>query len=73
MQFIEHVRGKDRTEIIEKKDKGSQLLRFRELHNSRPLDDKKLIEACKILLWLFANGYINRKTLNVGINELISS
>ena len=46
-----------------------QIKRYKELLASYPLDDKKIIEGHEILLWLFSNGYINRKTYISGINE----
>ena len=49
----------------------SQLLRFKTLlDNPKPLDDKKFIEACKILFWLLENNYIDRKTFYIGIKDL---
>src|ERR1044071_2003922 len=46
-----------------------QLSRYIELLASHPLDDKKIKEDFEILLWLFSNGYIDRKTYISGINE----
>src|SRR2546421_2548901 len=46
-----------------------QIKRYKELLASYPLDDKKIKEGFEILLWLFSNGYINRKTYISGINE----
>ena len=51
-------------------DKSSQSLRYQELLNSRPLDEKKYIEGCKILTWLLSNSHINQKIYQVGIKEL---
>ena len=50
--------------------KESQLSIYEKLLESRPLDDKKFIEGCNALLWLFSNGHINRKTLYTGISGL---
>ena len=46
-----------------------QIKRYKELLASYPLDDKKIKEGFEILLWLFSNGYIDRKTYISGINE----
>ena len=46
-----------------------QIKRYKELLASHPLDDKKIKEGFEILLWLFSNGYIDRKTYISGINE----
>ena len=51
-------------------DKDSQLLRYEHLIKTKPLDDKKYIESCNILLWLFSNEHIDRSTFYNGIKEL---
>ena len=51
-------------------NKNSQLLRYKNLLDSRPLDEKKYIEGCEILLWLFSNGHIDKKIYCIGIKEL---
>jgi hypothetical protein len=48
----------------------SEFLCYKKLLESRPLDDKKYIDGCKILLWLFSNEYIDRNAFLVGIREL---
>jgi len=44
-------------------------MRYKELLASHPLDDKKIKEGFKILLWLFSNEYIDQKTYISEINE----
>jgi hypothetical protein len=51
-------------------NKESCLSKYEKLINSRPLDDKKIIDGCNALLWLFSNGHINRKTFYTGITAL---
>ena len=53
------------------RSKQSQILRYKELLESLPRNDKKIIEGGEILLWLFSNGHINRKIFSVGIKELL--
>jgi hypothetical protein len=53
--------------------KKSQLLRYKELLEMDPLNDKKIIEGCEILLWLFSNKHIDQKTFSMEIKELLSS
>lgn len=48
----------------------SQLKQYKELLASRPLDDKKMLEGLKILLWLIENGHIDRKIYISGVQEL---
>jgi hypothetical protein len=67
--FLEQVKGNIITEAVVP-NKQSQILYYKELLNSRPLDDKKIIEGCNILLWLFSNGYIDRKVFLVGVREI---
>ena len=50
--------------------KKTYFLRYKNLLESRPLDEKKYIEGCEILLWLLSNGHIDQKTYRVGIREL---
>lgn len=52
------------------RDSTGQIKRYKELLASRPLDDKKIKEGFEILLWLFSNGYIDRKTYISGIIEI---
>ncbi|CAJ0767752.1 21151_t:CDS:1, partial [Entrophospora sp. SA101] len=51
-------------------EKNSQLLRYKDLLDSRPLDEKKYIEGCEILTWLLSNGHIDKKIYRIGIKEL---
>ena len=51
-------------------DKDSQLLHYEHLIKTKPLDDKKYIEGCNILLWLFSNEHIDRSTFYNRIKEL---
>src|ERR1700722_6838613 len=51
-------------------DKDSQLLHYKHLIKTKPLDDKKYIESCSILLWLFSNEHIDQSTFYEGIKEL---
>jgi len=78
-EFIQKVKGHDTgLRIVESHDQGSAplidkktyLLRYKNLLESRPLDEKKYIEGCEILLWLLSNGHIDQKTYRVGIREL---
>jgi hypothetical protein len=63
-KFLEQIKG---TPAYSKE---SCLSRYEKIFRSRPVDDKKYIEACEALLWLFSHGHINRKTLYTGIKEL---
>ena len=65
LKFSEQLKNNSKPSIT----KETQLSRYIELLASQPLDDKKIIEGHEILLWLFSNGYINRKTYISGINE----
>jgi len=65
IKFSEQLKNNSKPSIT----KETQLSRYIELLASQPLDDKKIIEGHEILLWLFSNGYINRKTYISGINE----
>ena len=49
------------------------LERYKELLEMCPLDDDNLIEGCKILLWLFSNGFTKRKHFITALNEIISN
>jgi len=51
-------------------DKNSYFLRYKDLLDSRPLDEKKYIEGCEILTWLLSNGHIDKKIYRIGIKEL---
>lgn len=51
-------------------NKDDLLLQYQKLKESRPLDDKKFIEGCEILIWLFSNKHVDRKALYIGIKEL---
>jgi len=69
LDFIQKV--KENIEYPESSThKNSQLLRYKDLLNSRPLDEKKYIEGCEILLWLLSNGHIDKKIYRIGIKEL---
>jgi hypothetical protein len=48
----------------------SEFLRYKELLESCPLDNKKYIKGCEILLWLFSNNHIDRDAFLIGIGEL---
>lgn len=50
--------------------KKDYMLRYKNLLDSRPLDEKKYIEGCEILIWLLSNSHIDQKTYRVGIREL---
>ena len=63
-KFLEQIKG---TPAYSKE---SCLSRYEKIFRSRPIDDKKYIEACEALLWLFSNGYINRNTFCNAIREL---
>ncbi|CAH1766640.1 7131_t:CDS:2 [Entrophospora sp. SA101] len=54
-------------------DKNSYFLHYKDLLDSRPLDEKRYIEGCKILTWLLSNGHIDQKIHHVGIKELNDS
>jgi hypothetical protein len=56
IEFLEQIKG---TPVHSKE---SCLLFYKKLLESRPIDDKKYIEGCNILIWLFSNGHINRKS-----------
>src|SRR5204863_7404757 len=60
-KFLEQIKG---TPAYSKE---SCLSRYEKIFRSRPVDDKKIIEACEALLCLFSHGHINRKTLCTGI------
>ena len=66
IKFSEQLKNNSKPSIT----KETQLSRYIELLASRPLDDKKIIEGHEILLWLFSNEYIDRKTYISGINEI---
>ena len=63
-KFLERLNG------VPAYSKESCLSRYEKIFQSRPVDDKKYIEACEALLWLFSHGHINQKTLCTGIKEL---
>ncbi len=65
IKFSEQLKNNSKLSIT----KETQLSRYIELLASQPLDNKKIIEGHEILLWLFSNGYIDRKTYISGINE----
>jgi hypothetical protein len=52
------------------RNKDSQVALYKKIFMSRPLDDKKIIEACEALLWLFSHGHVNRNTFCNAIREL---
>lgn len=70
----EHVpsSSKNRVGNTEPCSKNFQYLRYKKILELRPLDDKKFIEGCEILLWLFSNNHMDRRTFLVGIKELSS-
>lgn len=61
IKFQELVKGK----IVRSVNNSKKILS--ELMSSTSLPDKKFIEGCEALLWLFSNGHISRKTLCDGI------
>ena len=65
IKFSEQLKNNSKPSIT----KETQLSWYIELLASQPLDDKKIKEGFEILLWLFSNGYIDRKTYISGINE----
>ena len=50
-----------------------QANRYKELLASKPLDDKKMIEALKILLWFLSNGYIKKESYIKGVQEIVQN
>jgi hypothetical protein len=60
-------------QVESRPDKNLYFLRYKDLLDSRPLDDKKYIEGCEILTWLLSNGHIDQKIHRVGIKELNDS
>lgn len=50
-----------------------QANRYKELLASKPLDDKKMIEALEILLWFLSNGYIKKESYIKGVQEIVQS
>ena len=60
-------------QVESRPDKNLYFLRYKDLLDSRPLDDKKYIEGCEILTWLLSNGHIDQKIYRVGIKELNDS
>ena len=67
LDFIQKVKENKEYPAL---DRNSQLLRYKNLLDSRPLDEKKYIEGCEILLWLLSNGHIDKKIYRIGIKEL---
>ena len=65
----EFVSSSSNTELC---SKNSQYLLYKKILELRPLDDKKFIEGCEILLWLVSNSHMDRRTFLVGIKELIT-
>ena len=61
IKFQELVKGKNVRSVSSSKKIISELM------SSTSLPDKKFIEGCEALLWLFSNGHISRKTLCDGI------
>jgi hypothetical protein len=64
IKFQEQVKGKNVS------SKESQVTLYENIFRSKPIDDKKYIEGCNALLWLFSHGHINRRTLCTMIREL---
>jgi len=50
-----------------------QANRYKELLASKPLDDKKMIEALEILLWFLSNGYIKKESYIKGVQEIVQN
>ena len=50
-----------------------QANRYKELLASKPLNDKKMIEALEILLWFLSNGYIKKESYIKGVQEIVQS
>ena len=66
LDFIQKVKENKEYPAL---DRNSQLLRYKNLLDSRPLDEKKYIEGCEILLWLFSNGHINKKYITLELRN----
>lgn len=60
-------------QVESRPDKNLYFLRYKDLLDLRPLDEKKYIEGCEILTWLLSNGHIDQKIHRVGIKELNDS
>jgi hypothetical protein len=67
IKFQEQVKGKD---IKPARSLNNSKKIISELVNTTPLSDKKFIEGCETLLWLFSNGHISRKTFCNTINAI---
>jgi hypothetical protein len=65
IKFQELVKGKNVTSRYWSVSSSKKIIS--ELLSSTSLPDKKFIEGCNALLWLFSNGHISRKTLCDGI------
>ena len=46
---------------------------YKELLATRPLDDKKMIEALEILLWFLSNGYIKKESYIKEVQEIVQN
>jgi hypothetical protein len=46
---------------------------YKELLATRPLDDKKMVEALKILLWFLSNGHIKKESYISGVQEIVQN
>ena len=64
IKFQEQVKEKNVRSVNNSKKIISELVK------STPLSDKKFIEGCETLLWLFSNGHISRKTFCNTINAI---
>jgi len=70
------LQGKDALQVAKEirsykeQNANAQVLYYKELLDSRPLNDDKFIKGCETLIWLFSNGHMNRKTFCVAFNEL---
>ena len=53
--------------------KQMQANQYKELLASKPLDDKKMIEALEILLWFLSNGYIKKESYIKGVQEIVQN
>ena len=50
-----------------------QVNRYKKLLASKPLDDKKMIEALEILLWFLSNRHIKKESYIKGVQEIVQS
>jgi len=50
-----------------------QANQYKELLASKPLDDKKMIEALEILLWFLSNRHIKKESYIKGVQEIVQN